>query len=93
MHLLLINTLGLSILEATMVDAAQVVYLKDTGSNASYLFVQGTGLDILLGSYGLDLDPFKLRDGFNYYLKRKKRDHEERPSLSHHLSSQGTADL
>lgn len=77
-HLMMMNTIGMSILAETMIQASRFIYLKHPSKNGvtaqCYAFIQGTGLDILLGSYGLDYDPEYLRSGFNYYLCRQKHE-------------------
>lgn len=69
------HTLGLSILEATLKTAAKFIYLKNTANRSEtrecYTFIQGTGLDILIMEYDLDVEARSLRNSFNFYLKRK----------------------
>lgn len=74
-HLLLLNTLGLSILTETLYSA-QFIYTQSGRRSdilehqACYAFIQGSGLDMLLEQYGLEYDPDGIRNGFNYYLRR-----------------------
>lgn len=76
-RLMLLNTLGLSILSETLYSAQFIHTNSGRGGDlvehrACYAFIQGSGLDILLQQYGLNYDPDGIRSGFNYYLKRKK---------------------
>ena len=88
-QVLMMNTLGLSVLSQTLRTAAKFVYLKPSSRNTitkeCYYFVQGTGLEILLNTYGLFYDPENIRINFNYYVKRKFK-HDSKNNL-HSLSS------
>lgn len=80
-NLMMMNTLGLSILEQTFKMAENFVYMKTNSSNRNsnnyhenkdcYAFIQGTSLELFLGRYHLNYDADELRDGFNYYIRRK----------------------
>lgn len=79
-RLLLANTVGLSILAETFRSAAYFasrsdVMVGDYESKECFMFVQGTGLDLLLQYYHLNYDPHVLRGQFNYYLKRRSNGH------------------
>lgn len=72
---MLLNTLGLSILAETLIGAEKFICSSSSNSRMyeykqCYAFVQGTGLDILLDTYHLGYDADSLRSGFNYYLKK-----------------------
>jgi len=80
--LILINTIGASILVETLRDAAyffthssrslthhEKIHFRETQS--AYAFVTGTGLDIFLSRYYLDYNAQKLRDLFPYYAKER----------------------
>lgn len=78
MTLLTLNTIGLSVLTETLHHAAGFIYLKSTAGKSEtahcYAFIQGTSLNIFMAQYGLDYDADRIRQGFNYYLQRKKND-------------------
>lgn len=38
-------------------------------AKSCYLFVQGTGLQVILNRFGLAYDPDKIKSLFNYYLR------------------------
>lgn len=77
------NTMGESILIETLRSAAYFASRSSNGyapryyrernlmieAHQCYLFVQGTGLDILIHSYNLDYDPVSLRNSFNQHLR------------------------
>ena len=81
------NTLGLSIIHETMKMAAKMsipYYKRHTGGEVMecYMWVQGTGLDMFIEQYEMDYDAEKLRNSFNWYLRK----HEEQ-NICHYLSS------
>lgn len=39
-------------------------------AKSCYLFVQGTGLNVLLSRFGLNYDAEKIQDNFNYCVRR-----------------------
>jgi hypothetical protein len=72
------NTLGHSVLIETFKGAAY--YVNHSGGSRSkvmslgearscYLFVQGTGLSVLLNHFGMDYDVDRLRGIFNYCVR------------------------
>lgn len=75
-QLLMTNTLGLSILCETLKVAARYP-LNASCKRVShqveecYCFIQGSGLDNLLVAYGLDYNPYYIREVFNDYLGHK----------------------
>ena len=79
----IINTMGHAVLIETLKSASYylshsdmrhcknrmtTMYIKEARS--CYVFVQGTGLDRLIVRLGMDYDPDKLRDGFNYWVRQ-----------------------
>jgi len=84
-RILMMTTLGESILVETLKSAASFItrshngvskkgyYSRNTFKEAMqcYYFVQGTGLDILIESYELDYNAEEIRKGFNYQIRRK----------------------
>ena len=71
---MIMNTIGESVLIETLRSAAYFVTRSSNGqrfneSSACYLFVQGTGLDVLIQRFHLDYDPEKIRDTFNYCVR------------------------
>lgn len=82
-NMFLMNTLGESILVETLKSAA--FYITRSGGLASskrretkaflkeagycYIFVQSTGLDLLIQRYRLDYNPEEIRSSFNYYVR------------------------
>lgn len=72
MTIFYMGTIGLSILYETLCTASKINYYKQAKGGevkACYMWVQGTGLDVLIESYEMDYDPEKLRNGFNWYLR------------------------
>lgn len=78
-YIALANTIGHSVLIHTLEMAAH--YLTHSAnqqrktrfyieSEGCYAFIQGTGLDTLMQSYGLNYDSDNIRNGFFYCLKR-----------------------
>ena len=77
-----INTMGEAILVSVLREA--VFYVRHSSKTYShydssmrlleakdcYLYVQTTGLDLILSNYDLNYDPEILRDAFNYCLRR-----------------------
>lgn len=75
MQLLMMNTIGLSILHETLKTASRFNVASSSYNIKSekyqcYAFVQGSGLDQLLVDYHLDYNPSYLRSSFNYYINR-----------------------
>ena len=84
MQILMANTIGLSILVETLRSAAHFAVSPPSYENnhdwvvrsyykegkECYAFVQGTGLETLLVNYNLQYDADKLREGFNYYVRK-----------------------
>ena len=74
--LLWANTIGMSILaEAFRSASLFVLHTNGTGRRfkqhaQSFAFVQGSGLEMVIHTYGLEYDPDQLRSDFNYYLSR-----------------------
>lgn len=80
--ILLANTLGQSILIETFKSAAYYVTNSNCQTSermkinrikegsACFMFVQGTGLDNLIQRYCMDYDAEKLRQGFEYCLRK-----------------------
>ena len=104
-QVMMLNTLGLSILAHTMAKAQKYFYLNCNPNGRSetarcYAWIQGSGLDALLIKYNLDYDAETLRDSFNYFLKRKQivnsrakqQEKFRAENLSDHLSPQGDID-
>ena len=81
--LMLANTLGTSILVETIRLAAYYAVHSNSLSHerktvtkimegsACFIFIQGTGLDNLISSYCMDYDSNKIREGFQYCLRRR----------------------
>lgn len=83
MRMLIMSSMGEAIIVETMKSAAY--FVSRSGNNFKpkhhvtkqflqesrycYYFVQGTGLDILINDYQLDLDPEELRNQFNYLVR------------------------
>ena len=78
----LANTMGHSVLVETMKMAAYYVqhsngvfkgqafihrHMKEAKS--CFLFVQGTGLEVIINRFGMSYDSEALKHGFNYYLR------------------------
>jgi len=74
------RTLGYTVHPALLPKNKLDRYLRE--SKESYLFIQGTGLELAIQFYQLDYDAERLRNCFNYLYKVK---HDK----LHHLSSQG----
>jgi len=77
LRLMMMNTIGLSILSETIRTASKFPIHHSSSSIKSeaaqcYYFVQGTGLDALIIDYDLDYDPEQIRSSFNYYLIHRK---------------------
>ena len=85
LNIFFMNTIGEAVLCETLRSAAyyfvrschgvttSTSYFKRnllTESKQCFMFIQGTGLDIILESYNLDYDADKLRQSFNYYLRK-----------------------
>jgi len=77
------NTMGHSILIETFKSAAYYLnhsnglsagtkysYYNMKESQSCYLFIQGTGLDILIHRFGMSYDADSLRDTFNYCVRK-----------------------
>lgn len=78
-RLLFINTIGVSIISEALIQAAYLFgskrqalwrhnkpgLVKQEQYQEAYLFIQGTGLDIVIENYGLDYNAESLREGFN----------------------------
>lgn len=82
-HFAVVNSLGRTVLIETIKMAA--FYVSHSGSYAGnsrmlnmhikegrscYLFVQGTGLQILINRFGLAYDADKIQDTFNYCVRK-----------------------
>jgi len=91
--LMMLNTLGMSILTETLRSASSAnfanLYLSGPESEQCYLFVQGTGLDILIDTYDLGYEPGRLRMTFNYCYRISHA--KENGSQLHNLSSSGAS--
>jgi len=90
-QILFINTIGLCVLMQNLQSAAyyishtnanifqykrkhEFLYRMKDGS-ASYAFINGSGLDVMLNQYALDYDAEKLRDGFFYAMRNVTNGH------------------
>jgi len=73
-QLMLMNTLGMSVLLETLYSAASYVprHSQKADSYKCFLFVQGSGLEKLLDCYLLDYDANIIRNGFNWHYKRNR---------------------
>jgi len=81
--LLIMNTLGESVLVETLRSASYFISRTGNGyhpkfwreqdrlkeGESCYYFVQGTGLDILIEYYDLGYNPNEVRDQFNYWVR------------------------
>ncbi len=79
-YVLMLNTIGMSVIIDALKSASYL--FADTGkyteatmdeSKKSMAFIQGTGLDIALNYYYIQLDPDQLRSDFKTAMKRKKK--------------------
>ena len=83
LKMFILNTLGEAVLVETLRSAAYFFQHSSKGIYRSshyrdqnllmegrqcYIFIQGTGLDILIEGYNLDYNANYLRDRFNYIL-------------------------
>ena len=79
-NLLFMATAALTMLCQTLLEAsllftstAQPVgknaFRQNSLSRKAYMFIQGTGLDIVIEAYGIDYNPKELRDSFNKIFK------------------------
>ena len=83
-YILMANTMGHSII-IEVFNSAVSYYTHSSGlynghgrtsrrifleGSACYAFIQGTGLDLLLDRYFMDYNPSRLREGFNWCLKK-----------------------
>lgn len=81
-HFALINSIGNAVLIETLKLAAYYVNHSDPRvftrnwqanvreAQSCYAFVQGTGLEILIGRFGLEYNPENIRDTFNYCVRK-----------------------
>ena len=64
-YLALLNTVGIAIISQTLVEARNYIYGSNKRTDKeAFMFVKGTGLEIVMESYCLDYDTKKLRDTF-----------------------------
>lgn len=84
-RLLLINTIGQCLLQEELMTASRMPFHKIYHASwnllktkESYVFIQGTGLDMLIERFGLDYDAENLRGLFNYYLRKREEEYIER---------------
>ena len=70
-HIMIMNTIGLSIISQALMSAAILFngHPKSRIGRESYIFIQGSGLEETLISYGIDYDANTIRNGFNYYVR------------------------
>lgn len=80
-HAMLVNTIGLSIIVESLSEA--YYFLKHNSSTTAkirnkaeecrdaFLFIQGTGLDMVIHQYGCGYDPHEIRTTFFSLAKRK----------------------
>lgn len=82
-HFAMMNSVGQAVLVETMREAAFYVThsnqsttnsrswrIRISEARSCYIFVQGTGLGVLLHRFGLDYDPDKLQNTFNYCVRK-----------------------
>jgi len=83
--MMMLNTMGESILVETIRSAVYFAHRSDNNFQTKnkltkekmregekcYIFMQSTGLDILIEEYDLGYDPDEVRLGFNYLLRVK----------------------
>lgn len=88
-QIMMMNTIGLSVLYETLRTASHFIYTSSSKRGEAYkcyAFIQGTGLDALLIDYSLDYDPNQLRSSFNWFINHKDRNGK---NISNNLPSQG----
>lgn len=90
-QILFINTIGLCVLMQNLKSAAyyishtnaniyaykrkhEFLYRMQDGS-ASYAFINGSGLEIMLEQYALDYNAEELRSGFFYAMRKMSNGH------------------
>ena len=73
--LMMMNTIGLSVLVDTLKDARY--YYKHSNNistrkidefRSSAVYIQGTGINIIIESYHMNYDPDAIRNGFYTYM-------------------------
>ncbi|MBU2052560.1 hypothetical protein KKH13_05125 [Patescibacteria group bacterium] len=70
MYIMMLNTLGLTVVEQALVEARNFVHGSHKKSDKqSYLFVKGTGLEVVIEQYQLGYDGTRLKESFFWNIR------------------------